>query len=106
MTVKKRLREIEKGSVFTNIYVTVRVHPRARKQEVEEINSGELRLRVKSLPSKGEANKEVVEVLASYFRLPVSRIKIIRGQRARLKLVSLEVEKNDLLRFDYKKYIK
>jgi len=100
------LQDRRRNTLFTKIYVAVRVQPRARKQEIEEGVSGELKLKVKSPPFKGEANREVIELLASRFRLPSSRVKIIRGQRSRLKLVSLEVDKKDLLRFDHKKYVR
>lgn len=86
--------------------MTVKVHPRARKQVVEEDPSGELKLRIKSSPAKGEANREVIAVLASHFGLPPSRVKIVRGQKSRLKLISLKVESKDLSRSIYKRYKK
>ncbi|NIM91272.1 MAG: DUF167 domain-containing protein [Candidatus Aminicenantes bacterium] len=92
-------------SIGTRIQVTVRVFPRARKQEIEELPSGELKLRVKSPPVKGRANREVIEVLSSYFRISSSRISIIRGEKSRLKLVSLEVDNKDLSRPIYQRYI-
>jgi hypothetical protein len=73
-----------------NILVEVKVHPRARSQGVQKIGDKEYRVRVLSPPSDGKANKEVVLVLASHFRLPSSRVKIIRGQKSRNKLVALE----------------
>jgi len=99
--------DYDKGrdSIVTRIQVIVRIYPRARKQGVEELPSGELKLKVKSPPIKGEANWEVIRVLASYFGLPPSRIKIIRGEKSRLKLISLEVDSKDLSRPIYKRYI-
>jgi hypothetical protein len=76
------------------------------KQGVEETNSEKLKLKVKSPPSQGKANREVIEVLANYFRLPPSRIRIVRGQKSRSKLVLLEVEDKELFRFNNKEYIK
>lgn len=94
-----------RDAIVTRIQVMVRVYPRARKQEIEELPSGELKLKVKSLPVKGEANREVIGVLASYFGLLPSRIKIIRGEKSRLKLISLEVDSKDLSRPIYKRYL-
>ena len=37
-----------------------------------------------------EANKEVIEILASTFNLPKTAVKIIRGEKSRQKVVSLE----------------
>lgn len=72
------------------IYLAVRVQPRARKPGIEKLSSGEYKVRVASPPSKGEANREVIEVLAAYFGLPPSRVKIIRGENSRRKFVLLE----------------
>lgn len=74
------------------VYLTIKVYPRARIRAVEEIKKGEYKVRVLSSPSRGKANKEVIEILASYFGLPLSSVKIIRGMRSRQKLVSLDVD--------------
>ena len=99
------MKDKERGSTTTRVRVVVRVYPRARKQEIEELPSGELKLKVKSPPLKGRANQEVIEILSSYFRLSPSRVRIIRGENSRLKLVSLEVDKKDLSRSIYKRHI-
>lgn len=74
------------------IYLNIKVQPRARKPGIEKMSSGEYKIRVSAPPSKGEANKEVVETLASHFGLPPSRVKIVRGQKSQRKLVLLEVD--------------
>lgn len=72
------------------IYLSVKVKPKACQRQIEQINSSEYKVSVTSPPSKGQANKEVIEILASHFDIPPSRIKILRGERARHKLVLLE----------------
>ncbi len=74
------------------IYLNIKVYPRARNRAVEEVKKGEYKVRVLSPPSRGKANKEVIEILASYFDLPLSSVKIVRGMRSRHKLVALEVD--------------
>jgi uncharacterized protein (TIGR00251 family) len=74
------------------IYLNIKVQPRARKPGLEKVSSGEYKIRVSAPPSKGQANKEVIETLASHFGLPSSRVKIVRGQRSRRKLVLVEVD--------------
>lgn len=73
------------------IYLNIKVQPRARQPGIEKVSSGEYKIRVSAPPSKGEANKEVIKTLASYFGLPPSCVKIVRGQKSRRKLVLLEV---------------
>jgi len=75
-----------------NIRLSVKVQPNARQQEIQKINEGEYKVHVLSPPSEGKANKEVIDVIASYFHLPRSRVKIIRGRKSRKKIVILECE--------------
>lgn len=71
-------------------YLKVKVHPRASQQKVQKLGDGEYSVRVLSPPVEGKANKEVIKVLASYFRLPPSRVKILKGKKSRLKIVAIE----------------
>jgi len=70
--------------------LTVRAHPGSRKAGIEKLGEGEYKVHVLAPPEKGEANREVVAALADYFGLPASRIRIVRGEKSRIKLVALE----------------
>jgi hypothetical protein len=59
-------------------------------QSVEEIGPGEYKVRVLSPPEKGEANRELLRLLADYLEVPPSRLKIVGGLKSRQKLISLE----------------
>ena len=69
---------------------TVRVHPSSRKAKIEELAELDFKIHVVSPPEKGKANREVVAALAAHFGLPAARVRIIRGERSRIKLVALE----------------
>ncbi len=70
--------------------VTVRVHPSSKRAKIEELAENDFKMHVLSPPEKGEANKEVIAALAARFGLPLSRVRIIRGEKSRMKLVALE----------------
>jgi len=70
--------------------VTVRVHPYSKKAKIEALADLDFKVHVVSRPEKGEANREVVAALAAHFGLPAARVRIIRGERSRIKLVALE----------------
>jgi len=70
--------------------LTVKVTPKASKSEVMGWENDQLKIRIKAVPEKGEANEELIRVLADYFDLPKSQISIIRGHKSRTKLVQLE----------------
>ena len=70
--------------------LTVRVHPSSRKAKIEELAELDFKVHVVSHPEKGEANREVIAALAARFGLPASRVRIIRGEKSRIKLIALE----------------
>ena len=70
--------------------LTVRAHPGSRVAKVEKLGEGEYRVHVLAPPEKGEANREVVAALAAHIGLPASRLRIIRGEKSRIKLIALE----------------
>jgi hypothetical protein len=70
--------------------ITVRVHPSSRKAKIEALGALDLKVHVVSPAEKGEANKEVIAALAAHFGLPASRVRIIRGEKSRIKLIALE----------------
>jgi uncharacterized protein (TIGR00251 family) len=78
-----------KGSVPKKL-LTVRVHPGARKVKVETLGPAELKVHVAAPPERGAANREVAAALADHFGLPVSRVRIVRGEHSRIKRVALE----------------
>ncbi len=71
--------------------LVVRVIPNAKENRVERERNG-LRVYVKAKPVKGEANKAVTEVLARYFGVRKSQIRIVKGLLSREKVVEISEE--------------
>jgi len=73
--------------------VTVEAVPGAKRTELSGINEwrASLGIRLAAPASEGEANEALVEFLASILSVPSGSIRIIRGQRSRLKVVLLPV---------------
>ena len=67
----------------------VKVKPGASKNEVKKIDEDLYEVRTTAIPEKGEANKKVIELLADFFDVPKSKIKIVRGQTSREKEVEV-----------------
>jgi uncharacterized protein (TIGR00251 family) len=72
--------------------LTIRVRPGSRETRIEKFGEAEYRVHVPAAPQKGAANRQVVAALAEYFGLPASRVRIVRGERSRIKLVALNPE--------------
>src|SRR5262245_51137976 len=81
------------------ISFAVRVQPRASKSGVVGEHGGALKIRLAAPPVDGEANEELVRLLAKLFDAPRQRIAILSGQTSRNKIVRVsgisveEVEK-------------
>lgn len=67
----------------------VRVTPHAKQNKVVE-SDGILRVYTTVAPENGRANNAVVELLSEYFDVPKSRIKILKGQTSRDKIVTVD----------------
>lgn len=70
--------------------VEIIVVPRAGKTEIVAYPGQALKIRLKAPPVDGAANEELLRFLAEHFHVPKSRLKIIRGQSAKRKLVRFD----------------
>jgi uncharacterized protein YggU (UPF0235/DUF167 family) len=69
--------------------IRVRVKPRSSVSALEETSDGTYIARLKSAPVEGEANKELVELVARHFGCSKSSISIKSGATARTKLLKI-----------------
>ena len=69
--------------------IVVTVKPNVRKDEVKKISESEYRVSVHAPPQAGKANQALSELLADYFAVPKSTIKIIRGHSSRKKFIEI-----------------
>lgn len=77
--------------------LSVRVTPRAGRNEVGEVRDGRLQLRVTAAPEDGRANTAVAKLLAKAWRIPASAVEIVSGHSARDKTLLLRgVERSQL----------
>lgn len=68
-------------------YLAVKVVPKAARTELAGTDSsGILRIRLKAVPEKGEANKELLRFLSKALR---AQVRLIRGAASRTKTVEI-----------------
>jgi uncharacterized protein (TIGR00251 family) len=70
--------------------ISVRVLPRARRDEVGAIQDGVLLIRVTAPASEGHANRALCRLVAKQVGVAPSRVRIVRGQASRHKLLAVE----------------
>ena len=66
---------------------TVKVYPNSRRNEVSI--DGEIKIHTTSKPVDDQANHAVICLLAEHFGVAKSKIKIIRGEKSRIKIVDI-----------------
>lgn len=65
----------------------ITVKPGTSQEKVVETAPGELTIHLRAKPHDGEANTALIKILAKYFGIPKTSIKIIRGAKSRTKTI-------------------
>lgn len=66
---------------------TVKVIPRANRDEIYGVENGALKVRVNAPPVEGKANDRLAGMLSDLFKVRKGNVEILRGQTGRLKTV-------------------
>jgi len=75
--------------LIDGVIISVRIVPRASKNELVGLMGNALKLRVCAPPVDGKANEAVVEFLSELLSVPRSRIGIRTGAKGRQKHVQV-----------------
>jgi len=75
---------------LSDAQVTVRLQPRAGRDEIVGLRDGVLLVRVSAPPVDGRAKKALCKLIARQAGVAPSRVSIVRGERSRDKLVRVE----------------
>lgn len=70
--------------------VSIRLQPRARREEVVGERGGAIVIRVTAPPVDGKANAALCAFIAKAAGVSASRVAVVRGQTARDKVVRVE----------------
>jgi uncharacterized protein YggU (UPF0235/DUF167 family) len=73
-----------------SIFIKVKVKPNARISELKEAGDGTWLAQLKAAPIDGEANDELITLVARRFECRKTSISIKGGATARVKLVKIE----------------
>jgi uncharacterized protein (TIGR00251 family) len=67
----------------------VRVQPRASRDEIAGVLGGALKVRLQAPAREDRANEALCEYLAALLKTPKSAVRILSGDRNRVKLVEI-----------------
>jgi uncharacterized protein len=71
------------------VIFSVRVQPRASKDEIAGEFAGALKVRLQAPAAEGRANEALVEFLAQLLKRPRAAVRILSGDRSRTKRVEI-----------------
>jgi uncharacterized protein len=69
--------------------ILVKVTPRSSQSKVEKISENEYKVWVTPAPFDGEANKKIIKIIAQYFDVPKSFVRILSGINSRRKMIEI-----------------
>lgn len=72
--------------------VQIKVQANARRNVVEPLPDGSLKVSVAAPAVEGKANAKVCDLLAAHFGVAKSRVRIRRGTRSSRKLIDIVTE--------------
>ena len=72
------------------IWLSVKVQPRASKNEIGQALGNELKIKVTAPPVESAANEALLRFLAERLGCPRGRVQLVRGHTSRHKIVSIQ----------------
>jgi uncharacterized protein (TIGR00251 family) len=82
------MRFLQDISYYIMKQITIRAIPNASRNEVI-VEGGTFKVRVTAKATDGKVNKAVIEVLADHFGVKKNRVRILKGEKSRDKIVEL-----------------
>lgn len=71
--------------------IYIKVVPKSSRNKVEKISEEEYKVWVTAPPVDGKANEAVIKLLADYFSVSKSLVKIVGGKSAKTKIIDILV---------------
>jgi uncharacterized protein (TIGR00251 family) len=71
------------------VTLSIRIQPRASKNEIVALAGGGLKIRLTAPPVDGAANEALVKFLADTLSIPKSNVEIVSGHTSKNKIVKI-----------------
>ncbi|MEK7066280.1 MAG: DUF167 family protein [Patescibacteria group bacterium] len=71
------------------MYIKVKATPGVKKELITKVSEDTFRVSVKEKAERNMANGRIREVLAEYFALPLSKIRLVSGHRSPSKIFDI-----------------
>ena len=74
------------------IRLEIKALPGASKTEFAGVKDGRLRIRIAAAPEDGKANAELLSFLSRALGCPKRDVRLLSGEKSRLKVIALPLE--------------
>ena len=82
--------EIDWRETPEGVLLPVKAQPRARKNGIQGIHAGRLKVAVAAPAEKGKANRKILDVLAKALNVRKSHLQLVQGTTASEKLILVQ----------------
>lgn len=72
------------------MYIKVRVTPNSKKESFKKLDNDTFEISVKEKAERNLVNNKIIELLADYFSIQISGIKIITGHHSPRKILFIK----------------
>ena len=72
------------------MYIKVRVHAAAKKEEVKILSENRFDISVTQKAVQNLANHRVIEIISAHFHVPIKKVRIINGHHSPSKMLSVD----------------
>ena len=79
------------------IHINLKITPKASKNEITGIKEKRLCIRIAAAPEEGKANEGLCLFLSKVLNCPKRDIFLLKGEKSRLKTVSVPIEYKEKL---------
>ena len=77
------------------MYIDIRVVTRQKKEAVFERKPGYFDISVREKPEQNMVNRRILELVAQYFSIPVSSVRIVSGHHKPSKIFDIRLPAGD-----------
>ncbi len=74
---------------MTEKIYTIKVIPGSKENKIIKLTQNSLKIKLTASPEKGKANKQLIEFLGKYFKVPKNNIEILAGQTSKTKIIKI-----------------
>lgn len=71
------------------MFIKVKVFPKEKKEEIIKKSIDSYFIKVKEKPEKGQVNNKIREILSTYFKITIDKVKLIKGGKTRNKIFAI-----------------